>query len=85
LNRTTDLETCVEAFVDGISRRSRRIYVPRWVGTISRLRGLVNSPLGDRATLTSAPQVLADVDADVARYGRSMSARMTQHLDDPRD
>jgi NAD(P)-dependent dehydrogenase (short-subunit alcohol dehydrogenase family) len=83
LNRTTDLDTCVEAFVDGIARRSRRIYVPGWVGTISRLRSLVNSPLGDRATLTSAPKVLAEVDADAARYGRSLSARMAQHLDRP--
>jgi NAD(P)-dependent dehydrogenase (short-subunit alcohol dehydrogenase family) len=81
LNRTTDLDTCVEAFVDGITRRSRRIYVPGWVGAISRLRSVVNSRVGDRATLRSAPRVLAEVDADAARYGRSLSARMAQHLD----
>jgi NAD(P)-dependent dehydrogenase (short-subunit alcohol dehydrogenase family) len=83
LNRTTDLETCVEAFLDGIARRRRRVYVPGWVGTLSRLRSITNSALGDRATLRSAPQVVADADADVARYGRSMSARMAQHLDRP--
>lgn len=81
LNRTTDLDSCVEAFVDGIARRSRRIYVPGWVGAMSRVRSLLNSPVGDRATLRSAPQVLAEVDADVERYGRSMSARMSQHLE----
>jgi NAD(P)-dependent dehydrogenase (short-subunit alcohol dehydrogenase family) len=81
LNRTTDLDTCVDAFVDGIARRSRRIYVPGWVGTISRMRSAVNSPAGQRPTLKQAPQAVADADADVARYGRSLSARMTQHLD----
>ena len=39
LNRTTDLASCVDAFVDGIARRRRRVFVPGWVGTISRLRG----------------------------------------------
>ena len=79
LNRTTDLATCVDAFVDGIARRRRRIFVPGWVGTLSRLRGALNTALGDRQTLKIAPQVVADVDAEVLRLGRSVSARVADH------
>lgn len=79
LNRTTDLATCVEAFVDGIARRSRRIYVPRWVGRISRLRSAVNSPVVDRQILKHAPQAMAETDADAAHLGRSVSARTARN------
>lgn len=82
LNRTTDLETCVDAFVDGIARRSRRVYVPGWVGTLSKMRSALNSPAGERATLKQAAEAVADADADVLRHGRSLSARMARHLDE---
>ena len=38
LNRTTSVEACVDAFVDRHQRRSRRIYVPGWVGAIAKAR-----------------------------------------------
>ncbi len=75
LNRTTDLATCVDAFVDGIAHRSRRVYVPKWVGRISRLRTMVNSPAAERRALKIAPEAIAETDADVANLGRSVSAR----------
>ena len=75
LNRTTDLPSCVDAFVDGIARRRRRVFVPGWVGTVSRLRGALNTAVGDRQTLKLAPGVIAEVDAEVERLGRSVSAR----------
>ena len=81
LNRTTDLATCVEAFVDGIARRRRRVFVPGWVGTISRLRGAINSAAGDRQVLKIAPRVIAEVDAEVARLGRSLSAHVAATAD----
>ena len=53
--------------------------MPGWVGTLSRLRGALNTALGDRQTLKIAPQVVADVDAEVVRLGRSVSARVADH------
>ena len=82
LNRTTDLASCVDAFVDGIARRRRRVFVPGWVGTISRLRGVLNTAAGDRQTLKNAQQNLAELDAEAARLGRSVSARVAEHTDD---
>ncbi len=80
MNRTTDLATCVAAFVDGIARRRRRIYVPRWVGAIAVLRSLVTSAAFDGPALATAPQVLDELDAEARTRGRSLSARAAAHL-----
>lgn len=75
LNRTTDVESCVRAFVDGLAGRKRHVYVPGWVGLVAMARTLLTSPLGDRETLKHAPRLLPLMDAEVARLGRSTSAR----------
>jgi hypothetical protein len=45
------------------------------VAQVHRLRTLVASPLGERDTLKRVPKILPEMDADVARLGRSTSAR----------
>ena len=75
LNRTTDVQSCVDGMVKGLENRSRRVFVPRWVGQVHRMRTLVTTRLGEGATLRHAPKILAGMDADVARLGRSTSAR----------
>ena len=75
LNRTTSVEACVDAFVAGIGRRSRRIYVPGWVGAIAKARSFVNSPAGERETLRNARTMVDVMDEEVAALGRSTSAR----------
>ena len=75
LNRTTDVQSCVDGFVKGLENRSRRVYVPRWVGQVQRMRTLVTTRLGEGTTLRQAPDILAAMDEDVARLGRSTSAR----------
>ena len=75
LNRTAEVDVCVQAFVHGIERRKRRVYAPRWVGAVSAARGLVASRLGDRATRDLTPRLLPRMDEEVARLGRSTAAR----------
>jgi NAD(P)-dependent dehydrogenase (short-subunit alcohol dehydrogenase family) len=75
LKKTTDVDTCVRAFVDGLERRSRRVYVPGWVGAIAQARMLLTTPLGERSTLEHVPTLLPRMDEEVARLGRSTSAR----------
>ncbi|QIK66791.1 SDR family oxidoreductase [Nocardioides sp. HDW12B] len=75
LNRTTSVESCVDAFVTGIEKRNRRVYVPGWVGAIAKGRALMNSPLGERETLRSAAAMVQVMDDEVAALGRSTSAR----------
>ncbi len=75
LNRTTTVEACVDAFVAGIQKRKRRVYVPGWVGMIRARRNLVSSALGDRSTLKQVPRLLPMMDEEVRQLGRSTSAR----------
>lgn len=75
LNRTTDLDTCVAAFVTGIEDRRRRVWVPGWVGAISAARSLVATALVERRTLRDVPEILDAIDAEVAAKGSSLSSR----------
>lgn len=75
LGKTTDVDKCAAAFVAGIERRKRRVYVPGWVAQASRLRNVINSPVGERESLKTAPELLPLMDEEVRRLGRSTSAR----------
>ena len=75
LNRTSDVDPCVQAFVGGIERRRRRVYFPGWVGLVAQARMLLASPLGDLQTRRRASRVLPTMDAEVSRLGRSTSER----------
>jgi NAD(P)-dependent dehydrogenase (short-subunit alcohol dehydrogenase family) len=75
LSKTTSVEACVTAFVDGIAKRKRRVYVPGWVGFIRSRRNLLSSAIGDRATLKQVPRLLPMMDEEVRQLGRSTSAR----------
>lgn len=75
LNRTTTVEACVTAFVKGIIKRRRRIYVPGWVGLIRANRNLITSRLGDQSSLKHAPELLPKMDEEVRQLGRATSAR----------
>jgi NAD(P)-dependent dehydrogenase (short-subunit alcohol dehydrogenase family) len=75
LSKTTSVDSCVKAFVKGIEGRKRHVYVPGWVGTIAKSRTLLNSSIGDRETLKNVPRLLPLMDEEVARLGRSTSAR----------
>ncbi len=43
MGKTTSVQACAGAFVDGIERRKRRIYCPRWVGALRWLRPLLTT------------------------------------------
>ena len=77
LSRTTTVEACVDAFVKGIAKRKRRVYVPGWVGLVRGRRNLVSSAAGDRATLKHVPRLLPLMDEEVRQLGRSTSERNT--------
>lgn len=75
LGRTTSVEACAEAFVDGIERRATRISVPRWVNTIRWLKPALTTKLGEREARRHAPQIIPLMDQEVRRLGRSTSER----------
>lgn len=75
LGKTTSVDSCVDAFVDGLAGRKRRVYVPRWVELVGWLKAVVTSPIGDRSLLPHVPRILPLMDEEVAKLGRSTSAR----------
>ncbi|AYJ50228.1 SDR family oxidoreductase [Rhodococcus sp. P1Y] len=75
--QTMTVDKCVDAFVDGLEGRKRKVYVPKWVGFAGRFRSIVNSAVGDRALLKHVPRLLPKMDAEVAALGRSTSKRNT--------
>jgi short-subunit dehydrogenase len=77
LGKTTSVQSCVDAFVAGLTQRKRRVYVPGWVGIIAKLRAVMVSKVADRETLKQVPTLMPKMDAEVAALGRSTSARNT--------
>ena len=77
LSKTTSVDACVAAFVKGLSRRKRRVYVPGWVGAIAALRSVLYTRAGEHETLKRVPSLLPRMDAEVVALGRSTSARYT--------
>ncbi|NDV06777.1 SDR family oxidoreductase [Rhodococcus sp. IEGM 248] len=75
LGKTTSVDSCVDAFVDGLAGRKRRVYVPRWVELVGWLKAVVTSPIGERSLLPHVPRILPLMDEEVAKLGRSTSAR----------
>ncbi|RWA23772.1 short-chain dehydrogenase [Mycolicibacterium elephantis DSM 44368] len=75
LGKTTSLQECGEIFVKGIEERKRQINCPRWVGLMRWLKPLLATPLVEKTTAKSVPELLPRMDAEVAALGRSMSAR----------
>jgi NAD(P)-dependent dehydrogenase (short-subunit alcohol dehydrogenase family) len=74
LGSTTSVEACAEAFADGITRRKRRIYVPRSLMWFSLLRTLTISPIGDVVLKREAKRMVPAMEAEVRALGRSFGA-----------
>lgn len=75
LGKTTSVGSCVDAFVNALAKRKRRVYVPRWVGIFAWLKAVVTSRIGDRTLLPPVPRILPLMDEEAAKLGRSTSAR----------
>jgi hypothetical protein len=75
LSRTTSVQECADAFVDGIAKRRTRVNVPRWVNVIRWLKPALTTTLGERDARRHAPDIVPLMDAEVRAMGRSLSAR----------
>lgn len=74
LNKTTSVHACAEAFVKGIEGRKSRIYSPGWVGLFRWLKPVLSTAVGQAPILKTAPQLVPQMDDEVAALGRSTSA-----------
>ncbi len=78
LQKTTSVQECAKVFVEGIENRKRQINCPRYVGLLRWLKPFLTSRIGEQATLRDVPELLPQMDAEVAALGRPMSARTVE-------
>jgi NAD(P)-dependent dehydrogenase (short-subunit alcohol dehydrogenase family) len=81
LNKTTSVDKCADAFVEGIEGRKDRVYCPRWVGLFRWLKPVLSTPVGELPIRKTAAELMPRMDAEVAALGRSTSA-YTQGLEE---
>jgi len=74
----TSVEECAAAFVEGIERRSRKVFVPRSLGPLAAVRQLFSSPLSDWATGRSARRIIPRLEGEVRALGRSFGAHSVE-------
>lgn len=77
LNKTTSVDDCAAAFVEGIEQRKRRVYCPGWVGYFRWLKPLLSTPVGEKPVAKIAAELLPRMDEEVKALGRSTSAYNT--------
>lgn len=78
LGGVTTVERCAVAFVDGVERRRRRVYVPPLMAAASAVRTVVNGPLGDLVLRRSAAVSVPEMEERVRALGRGFG-RHTAH------
>jgi NAD(P)-dependent dehydrogenase (short-subunit alcohol dehydrogenase family) len=81
LNQTTSVDKCADAFVKGIEDRADRVYCPRWVGLFRWLKPVLSTRVGELPIRKSTPELVPQMDAEVAALGRSTSA-YTEELEE---
>jgi NAD(P)-dependent dehydrogenase (short-subunit alcohol dehydrogenase family) len=77
LGKTTSVEACATAFVKGIDKRAHRVNVPGWVEPLRWLKPVLTSRLFAKQSARDAQRIVPLMDEEVARLGRSASARVS--------
>lgn len=75
---TSSVEECARAFVRGLERRRRRVYVPRAIGGVQLLRTAVNSALADRLVGRRSRSLVPQLEREVAALGRSFGVHSAE-------
>jgi NAD(P)-dependent dehydrogenase (short-subunit alcohol dehydrogenase family) len=75
LGGAVPVDECARLLVDAIDRRAGRVFVPRGARLGHWLRAAISGPLAARAIRRRAADVVPEMEARVAKLGRSVSAR----------
>jgi NAD(P)-dependent dehydrogenase (short-subunit alcohol dehydrogenase family) len=70
LGTYTSVQACARAFVTGIERRRRRVYVPRAVAGVQALRSAFVSPLSDAVVGAVARTAVPRMESEIRALGR---------------
>jgi NAD(P)-dependent dehydrogenase (short-subunit alcohol dehydrogenase family) len=65
LGSYTSVEACAEAFVDGIERRRRKIFVPRSLARVALVRSVILSGVGDLPVRLQSKRYMAQLEREM--------------------
>jgi NAD(P)-dependent dehydrogenase (short-subunit alcohol dehydrogenase family) len=77
IGRTRPLEPAVDRTVSAIEHRARSVAYPRFLNGLIAVRGLLDSPLTDRATVRAMPEMEEAFAREAERVGADAAARGT--------
>ncbi|HJQ30881.1 MAG TPA: SDR family oxidoreductase [Pyrinomonadaceae bacterium] len=69
--KMTSVGVCAAALARAVGRRSRKVYVPRMLASLSALRNLFNSSLSDRMLRRHTARLVPEAEREVLALGRS--------------
>lgn len=81
--KVTPLAEAVDAMIDAMERRRRKVFVPKSLGAFAAARQLFTSALAERATRKSAARTIPKLEAEVQALGRSFGGTSMGHADVP--
>jgi NAD(P)-dependent dehydrogenase (short-subunit alcohol dehydrogenase family) len=74
LGALTSVGDCADAFLAGILKRKRRIFVPKAVGVVAALRPITFSWLGDLPVMAQAKTMVPRLEEQFRKTGRTFGA-----------
>ncbi|MDD7966456.1 SDR family oxidoreductase [Actinomycetospora lemnae] len=74
LGALTSVGDCADAFLEGIVKRKRRIFVPKAVALVAAMRPLTFSSLGDLPVLAQAKTMVPRLEEQFRKTGRTFGA-----------
>ena len=80
----TSVAVCADAFVDGIARRARKVFVPGSLAPLAAIRQLFASPLAEVLTRRQSRRLLPALEREVRALGRAFGEHSVG-LGEPRD
>lgn len=81
--KVTPLAECVDALVDGMERRRRKVFVPKSLAPFSAIRQFFTSPMAERATLKTAARMVPRLEAEILALGRAFGEHSVGNADVP--
>lgn len=79
--KVTPLAECVDALIDAMERRRRKVFVPKSLAPFSAIRQLFSSPLAERTTMKQAARTVPKLEAEIQALGRSFGATSVANAD----
>jgi NAD(P)-dependent dehydrogenase (short-subunit alcohol dehydrogenase family) len=81
--KVTPLGECVDALIEGMEHRSRKVFVPRSLAKFSGIRQLFSSRFAERMTEKRAARTIPRLEHEIQALGRSFGQHSVGNADVP--